>query len=344
MTLSPETQEQSVPRWSTLIAAVIGAAAIVAVLSLGGIFDEDPPAPPSAREDDVSKYLPFDGAKAYDHLLYICDLGPRLSGSEAMVRQRAYIEKHLREHGGTIEKQEWQIRHPETGQEVTLVNLFGRWYPERPERILLCCHYDTRPYADEDPVNPRAPLMGANDGASGVAALMEIARHLNAIDVNYGVDLVFLDAEEFIFEKDRDPFFIGSTYFAQRYRQADLNFRYKWGILLDMVGDKDLQIYQERNSLGWRDTRPLVHDVWRVARQLDIPEFVARPRHTINDDHVPLHDIGGISIINIIDFDYPNPGYGPKYWHTTQDIPENCSGGSLAKVGKVVLTWLEQVE
>lgn len=328
-----------------MVAGFIGVIAIVVMMALNrGNEEQQPPAANVNGPEDLSRFLPFDGEKAYQHLKDICDLGPRISGSPAMQKQQQMIEDHLTKHGATVVKQSWEVRHPETGQPVTLTNLFGRFHPERTERILLCCHYDTRPYADEDPENPKAPFLGANDGASGAAALMELSRHLADLDTKYGIDVVFLDAEEFIFDKERDPFFLGSTYLAQRYRSADIDFRYKWGILLDMVGDKDLQIYQERNSLSWKDTRPLVIDVWRVANRLNIPEFVRRPRHTVNDDHVPLHDIGGIPIIDIIDFDYPSPGYGPKYWHTQQDVPENCSADSLAKVGKVVLTWLQEVE
>ncbi len=328
-----------------MVAGFIGVIAIVVMMALNrGNEEQQPPAANVNGPEDLSRFLPFDGEKAYQHLKDICDLGPRISGSPAMQKQQQMIEDHLTKHGATVVKQSWEVRHPETGQPVTLTNLFGRFHPERTERILLCCHYDTRPYADEDPENPKAPFLGANDGASGAAALMELSRHLADLDTKYGIDVVFLDAEEFIFDKERDPFFLGSTYLAQRYRSADIDFRYKWGILLDMVGDKDLQIYQERNSLSWKDTRPLVIDVWRVANRLNVPEFVRRPRHTVNDDHVPLHDIGGIPIIDIIDFDYPSPGYGPKYWHTQQDVPENCSADSLAKVGKVVLTWLQEVE
>jgi len=342
MELSNEPAETRTPRWSVWVAASIGIATIAILLSFRGQNIEEA-APPPVGKDDPAKYLPFDGDAAYQHLVNICDLGPRVSGTAAMRAQQDYIAQHLTEHGLTIDRQAWKIRHPETGNPVELVNLMGRWHPERTERLLLCCHYDTRPYADEDPVNPKAPLIGANDGASGAAVLLELARHLDSIETKYGIDLVFLDAEEFIFVKERDPFFVGSKYFAAAYRENEA-FRYRWGILLDMVGDKDLQIYQERKSLSWRDTRPLVHDVFRIARRLRISEFVARPRHLVNDDHVPLHDEGGIPVIDLIDFDYPKPGYGPKYWHTQQDVPENCSGESLAKVGKVVLTWLEEVE
>ena len=342
--LSSDPQEQPIPRWSTYLAGFIG---LIAIVVIGVLKTPGSPAPtPSVapESEDLSRYLPFDGEKAYRYLKDICDLGPRVSGSPAMQQQQQMIEDHLKKHGATVVRQSWDIRHPETGKPVTLTNLFGRFHPERTERILLCCHYDTRPYADEDPENPQAPLVGANDGASGAALLMELARHLSDIDTKYGVDVVFLDAEEFIFDRQRDPFFVGSTYLAQKYRAADINFHYKWGILVDMVGDKDLQIFPEVNSVSWRDTRELVNDVWRVAKKLNIPEFARRPRHTVNDDHVPLHDIGGIAIIDIIDFDYPNPAEGRKYWHTQQDVPENCSSASLAKVGKVILTWLQEVK
>jgi len=295
------------------------------------------------NRDDISRYLPFDGDKSYQHLLNVCEFGPRPSGSEGMRKQQEYLERHFTALGGQVEYQRMErIRHPETGEAVPLANLIVRWHPEKKRRILLCCHYDTRPYPDEDPVNPRGTFIGANDGGSGVALLAEMGRHMPGLKSNYGVDFVFFDAEEFIFDRRRDEYFLGSTHFAVDYRDNPPAHTYRWGVLVDMVADKDLQIYQERNSLSWRDTRPLVHEIWRTASRLGIHEFINRPRHTVSDDHVPLRNIGGIPTCDIIDFDYPNPRVGNIYWHTEQDIPENCSGLSLAKVGKVLLTWLAE--
>jgi hypothetical protein len=104
-----------------------------------------------------------------------------------------------------------------------------------------------------------------------------------------------------------------------------------------MVGDADLQIYEELNSLRWRDTRPLVMDIWNTARRLGVREFIPRPKHEISDDHLPLHDVAGIPTCDIIDFDYP-------YWHTQGDTPEHCSALSLAKVGWVLAQWLKTVK
>jgi glutaminyl-peptide cyclotransferase len=122
-----------------------------------------------------------------------------------------------------------------------------------------------------------------------------------------------------------------------RRRDRDETHRYRWGVLLDMVGDADLQIFQERHSVAWRDTRPLVDKIWGVAAGLGVREFVARPKHLVRDDHLNLRNIAGIPTCNIIDFDYP-------YWHTEQDLPDKCSALSLAKVGWVVHEWLNQLD
>jgi len=110
---------------------------------------------------------------------------------------------------------------------------------------------------------------------------------------------------------------------------------YRCGVLLDMVGDRDLGIWQERNSMSWPDTRPVVESIWAVAARLGVKEFVPQPRHEIDDDHVPLRNVGKIPTCDIIDFDYPA-------WHTTRDTPEQCSAESLGKVGRVVLAWLQE--
>ncbi len=104
-----------------------------------------------------------------------------------------------------------------------------------------------------------------------------------------------------------------------------------------MISDKDLQIYQERNSLGWKDTRPLVEAIWATAGGLGVSEFIARPKFDMQDDHIMLHNIGGIPCIDVIDFDYPP-------WHTQADTPEQCSALSLAKVGWVIREWLKEAK
>lgn len=280
----------------------------------------------------------FDGRRAYEDLVRICQLGPRMSGSQGMLRQQHLLTEHFTRLGARVGFQSFDVRHPLTGEPVRLNNMVVSWRPEAKERVLLCCHYDTRPFPDRDRFRPRGTFLGANDGASGVAVLMELGRSMPALlgtqgqpgGLRYGLDFVFFDAEEFVFGPD-DPYFLGSTHFAERYRRQPPPHRYLCGLLLDMVGDRNLRIYMEKNSieLAPRVTR----SVFRIAQQLRIREFVPRVRHTVNDDHIPLNRIAGIPTCDLIDFDYP-------YWHTTRDTPAQCSAASLEKVGTVVTHWL----
>jgi hypothetical protein len=268
----------------------------------------------------------------------ICNLGPRPSGSAAMDRQRAMLAEHFRAAGATVSGQAFQIRDRRTGKPVHLENLLVSWHPDRTDRVLLAAHYDTRPFPDNDPVDPKGVFLGANDGASGVAVLMELAAAMPALPGPVGVDFVLFDGEEYVFAP-RDPYFLGSTFYARQYladRQAGrLPHTYRCGVLLDMVGDRDLEIWQEQHSVDWPDTRPVVDAIWDVARRLEVRQFVPRPKHAVQDDHLPLRMIAGIPTCDIIDFDYPQ-------WHTTADAPAACSAESLDAVGRVMLAWLRE--
>jgi Zn-dependent M28 family amino/carboxypeptidase len=194
---------------------------------------------------------------------------------------------------------------------------------------------------DRDPdrqLRRTGTFLGANDGASGVAVLCVLAEAMPRLTGKWGVDFVLFDGEELVYDEQRDSYFLGSTYFAREWNRTGLPFQYRAAVLLDMVGDASLEIYQEGNSMRWRDTRPWVESIWRTAARLQVREFIARRKHTVRDDHVPLHEIAKIPALDIIDFDYPFPGR--NYWHTTQDVPENCSALSLAKVGWVLDEWL----
>jgi hypothetical protein len=282
---------------------------------------------------------PYDADRAFRYLVEICDLGPRPSASEAMLRQQEMLTQFFEQRGGAVELQPFRTRHPETGESVELANLIARWHPDRPKRYLLAAHYDTRPFPDRDPVNPRGRFVGANDGASGVAALMELSHHIDRLPKDVGIDIVLFDGEELVFKEMRDEYFLGSTHFAQQYVAEPPAIPYQAGILLDMVGDKELAIYYERNS--WKYARELTKSIFDTAQELGVDAFIPRLRHEIRDDHLPLNLIAKIPTTDLIDFDYPRPGIGaPRYWHTTQDVPENCSGHSLATVVYVVHQWL----
>ncbi len=163
---------------------------------------------------------------------------------------------------------------------------------------------------------------------------MELGRAMPKLEGKLGVDFVFFDGEEYVFE-DGHPYFIGSEYFALSYAGRPGRVRYRWAVLLDMIGDGDLQIVPDNQSMSWPDSRPLVASIWKTAEQLGVTEFDVNGRCDVLDDHIKLHDLGKIPSCDLIDFRYP-------WWHTEGDRPERCSALTLAKVGWVLQTWLEQ--
>ena len=271
--------------------------------------------------------------RAFGYLEQVCRIGPRISGSDGMLRQQQLIIEHFQKFGCEIRAQAFDAAHPVNGQPVRMTNLIVSWNPRAKERVLLCCHYDTRPYPDRDFLRPRGTFIGANDGGSGVALFMELGHHLKQIQPTYGVDLVFFDGEELVYS-DRDKYFLGSEYFATWYRDHPPEYRYVCGVLLDMVGGKRLRIYQERNSV--RLAGKVTQSVWDTAKQMRVKEFIPRVKHEVRDDHLPLNQIARIPTCDLIDFDY-------SAWHTTKDLPSACSGESLATVGNVLLQWLTEV-
>ena len=298
---------------------------------------------PSHSSEDLGAMAatpaPIDGKRAYGYLQKICDLGPRVAGTEANTRQRQMVAEHFTRLGGKVREQHFRSPHPLTGRPVNMANLIGSWHPDRLQRVVICAHYDTRPRADEeeDPDRLNRPFLGANDGASGVALLMELAHHLDQIETPWGVDLVLFDGEELVYgnQPRRGDYFLGSTAFARAYdaqqrQRGRARTQYVAGILFDMVGGKEMQIKREPNSL--ESAPDLMREVWAVAQQLGARSFSNAMGREVMDDHLPMNRVG-IPTIDLIDFDYP-------HWHKIDDLPENCSAESLAEVGRVVTAWL----
>jgi Zn-dependent M28 family amino/carboxypeptidase len=265
-----------------------------------------------------------------------------MSGTVGMQRQQQMLKSHFEKLGGRVTMQPFRgARDPRTRRPVPMANLIVEWQAAARSRILLCAHYDTRPRPDQDPdpvQRERGLFVGANDGASGVALLMELGRCLQGSQ--RGVDFVFFDGEEYKWDLGPDGYFLGSTHFARNYRAKPPAHRYTAGVLLDMVGDARLSVYQELHSVSWSDTRPIVEQLWATARELGIGEFVPDVGYQVRDDHLPLRQIGRIPVCDLIDFHYPDRTN--RYWHTTSDVPANCSAESLGKVGLVVHTWLQR--
>ena len=315
------------------IVGLVGLAVGAAWLLFPGVTDTMA----SASQAKLSP-APIDGDRAYGYLKQICAIGPRPAGTAANSKQRQMVADHWKKLGAAVREQPFAGSDPVSHAPVAMVNLIGSWFPDRTDRVLLGVHYDTRPFPDEDPnpANRRKPFIGANDGASGVALLMEIAHHLADSPTPWGVDLVLFDGEELVYGGGNDQtgdYFLGSKAFAKAYAEGDKSkARYAAGIVLDMVGDKNLNIDREPYSMEFAPG--LVREVWAVARSLSIKQFRDREGRAVYDDHLPLNN-NGIPSIDIIDFDY-------RFWHTAGDLPEECSGASLAQVGKVVTAWLNK--
>jgi len=288
--------------------------------------------------------LPIDGRLCMEMLNEVVRIGPRWSGSVGMLKQQQILDKHFSNLGGKVEYQRFRVRNPISKQGVETVdmaNMIIRWHPQRTRRILLCAHYDTRPFPDNDP-DPgkrRGVFVGANDGGSGVAVLCALAEKMEEFESEFGVDMVLFDGEELVYNSSRDPFFLGSTHFAREYAATSQRQKYVAGILLDMVADADLQIYQEVNSR--RMAPRVVQQVWATAKRIGVPELRPSARHEVRDDHLPLNEIAKIPTIDLIDFDYPSPQKRETYWHTTEDTVDKCSAISMAHVGWVVWEWLK---
>jgi len=271
----------------------------------------------------------FSGESAFNYLEKQCDFGARVPGTEAHAQCRDYLYAELNKYADRVVKQNFRFPLRAGGQPVTMTNIIANFNSENQQRILLLAHWDTRPWADQDPDsrNWDKPVLGANDGASGVAVLLEIARLIHQNPPEYGVDILFVDGEDYGEYGDNDSWAIGSREFARR---KNPSYKPMYGILLDLIGDSDQQIYIEANS--YRYARGIVDKVWNKAQELGIYEFIPEVKFDVMDDHVRLLEVG-IPCINIIDFEY-------EYWHTVEDTPDKCSPRSLSNVGRVVMDIL----
>lgn len=283
----------------------------------------------------------FDADRAMKYLKQVCDIGPRVSGTDGMKKQQELIEKHSKDAGATVTRQEFKARQNSRKAETPMVNLIISWHPDKANRVLICSHYDTRPIADQEPDrnNWNKPFVSANDGASGVAMMMELAHHMKGLKTEYGVDFVLFDGEEYVFETNQfgggDRYFIGSEYFAEDYAKTrgTRKYQYAAGVLLDLFAGKDAKLRVEVNSAV--AAPKLVEQIWGVAKQVGAKSFLYERGHEVQDDHLALNRVG-IPTVDVIDFDYP-------HWHKLTDTPDKVSGEQMAEVAKVLTTWVQKI-
>jgi len=274
----------------------------------------------------------FDADKAFLYLEKQVDFGPRFPGSPGNRDCRNWLLEFSSRYADTTFLQTFEAYRPVTDDTVTAGNIIVRFHPEIENRVMLSTHWDTRPFADRDPLFPNRPVPGANDGASGTAVLCELLASIEKMDL--ALDVIFWDAEDMGLSGGR-YYCQGSEYYAEN----PVSPVPEKGILIDMIGDSDLQLPIEVNSLKYAPVLQL--RVWGLADRLGYGHvFQKKMGPDMFDDHIPLNKIG-IKTINIIDFDYTCRGR--NVWHTTRDIPECCSPESLRIIGEVLLEWLSQL-
>lgn len=288
----------------------------------------------------------FDADSAYAFCARQCEFGPRTMNSEAHDRCGEWIVAKFQQYGCTVQQQRADLKGYD-GTTLKSNNIIASYKPELTTRILLCAHWDSRPWADNDPdsTNWRKPVMAANDGASGVAVMLEIARLLQKADsLKVGVDFVCFDAEDWGIPQwsdatdNGDSWALGAQYWSQNPHKPGYEARF--GILLDMVGGAGARFYQEGFSKEY--AQPIVNKVWTAARVAGYESLFPNDQGGyITDDHDPVNKNTGIPTIDIIAF-YPNcqqSSFGPT-WHTVSDTMDNIDKATLKAVGQTVIQVL----
>jgi glutaminyl-peptide cyclotransferase len=267
----------------------------------------------------------FSGESALRHATTLMAFGPRVPGTDGWQQSGDWIVARMRESADTVFTQEW-THTLATGATIPQRNIIARFRPEAAERVLYVAHWDTRPQSDQagTAAERALPVPGANDNASGVGLLIALGELLKSTPPAVGVDFLFVDGEDWgSFDTNTDVL-IGSGYFARNIPWP--NYRPLFGVVWDMIGDRDLQIYQEIHSV--RQAPEVVQRVWSVAAELGYANvFIPEQKTPITDDHLPLLR-AGLRVIDVIDIDFPDH-------HKPSDTIDKISAESLQKVGDV---------
>jgi len=276
----------------------------------------------------------FDEDHAFSYLVAQCDFGPRNPGSNGYYACLDYLITELDQSANEIILQDFSYREQRYNKRYNLENIIARFNPDAEFQTVISAHWDTRPWADQEDLRQDRdqPIIGANDGASGVAILLELAKIMGENPPPIGVNLVFFDGEDLGVPGENETYCQGSRFFAKNLPIPRPNE----AINLDMVGDKQLVLPIERYSLEYHPE--LVRHLWDRAKDMGLDAFIGRVDYAIYDDHIPLNEIAGIPSIDLIDFKYPN-SYA-NFWHTMNDIPENCSEESLGQVGALMVDYI----
>lgn len=293
--------------------------------------------------------IQFDADSAYQFCADQCQFGPRTMNSEAHEQCAQWIQQKFLQYGFQVEMQKADLRGYD-GTMLKSTNIIARNPADKTERVFVCAHWDSRPWADNDPDpdNWHKPVMAANDGASGVAVMLELARLIQQNDsMNIAVDFICFDAEDWgIPQWDEtgdgtDSWALGAQHWAKTH-QATTNGQplYKYAILLDMVGGQGARFYQESYSM--QCASQIVEKIWHAAHTAGYSSyFPLKQGGYITDDHVPVNDIARIPCVDIINYypDCPQSSFGPT-WHTVSDDMQHIDKATLQAVGQTLLQVL----
>lgn len=279
----------------------------------------------------------FNADSAFAYVAKQCDFGPRVPNTEAHRKCGNYLASELKRFGAEVIEQEADLKAYD-GTILKSKNIIGQFYPDKSRRVVLFAHWDSRPFCDNDPnpANHNKPVMGANDGASGVGVLLEVARQIQAKEPNVGIDIVFFDSEDYgepLFyqgPEQEHTWCLGSQYWGQN---PHYKTRPEFGILLDMVGGQMPEF--KVDVVSFKFAPEIVNKVWNKAKEIGHGDiFQMEQGGFITDDHLYVNQFTMIPTVDIIDFN--NERGFPETWHTVNDVIENIDKNTLRKVGEVV--------
>lgn len=293
-------------------------------------------------EVDEVKAPEFNADSAYQYVKKQCDFGPRIPNSKAHENCADWLENQFKAFGATVTVQEDNLKAWD-GNTLKMRNIIASYKPESGKRVLICSHWDSRPWADNDPdaANHRTPIDGADDGASGVGVMLELARQFQQKCPEVGVDLICFDLEDYGVaqwydgQKDENSWCLGSQYWSRNPHKAAYNARF--GVLLDMVGNKNAVFYQEYFSM--RYAKNVVNRLWNKAEKMGMGgRFVKKDGGGVTDDHCPINEIAKIPCVDIIPLypDNESSSFGPV-WHTLNDNISNIDPSTLKQVGQLLM-------
>ncbi len=333
-----------IPRMKKIIAIAI---VVLALISCGGSQKSSSEQDSAAQTSAEPVGPAFSADSAYAFCAQQCSFGPRTMNSQAHELCAQWIVKKMQEYGMSITEQRATLKGFD-GTSLLANNIIASYRPELSERIMICAHWDSRPWADNDPdpVNHSLPVMAANDGASGVAVMMELARLLAFQDSSakpkVGIDFICFDAEDWGSHENNDSWALGSQHWAKNLHKPGYKARY--GILLDMVGGQQALFYREQNSMQFAPG--IVDRVWKAASTVGYGGyFPQQDGGGITDDHMPVNQVAKIPCIDIIPY-YPDceeSSFGPT-WHTISDDMAHIDRNTLKAVGQTLVQtiWSEQ--